>query len=75
MQQLEAAAAAFRIYVIGDGRAASLDGFEQDLLNRVMQSGGPLSGQAVSERPRMNAGAVQRLIRINIPHAAQEYRF
>src|SRR5215469_4031718 len=68
--ELKAAAAAVGIDVIGHRGATGLDGFEQHLLNRTMQARGALACEPVGQRARMNAGAVQRLIGIDIAHAA-----
>src|SRR5437867_3230369 len=43
--QLKTAAASFRIDVIGNGRAACLDGLQQHLPNRAMQARGALAGE------------------------------
>src|SRR5437870_2082523 len=70
MPQLETAAAAFGIDVIGNRGAAGLDGFEQNLADRAMQAGRPLPVEPRAQRARMNAGAVERLIGVDVPHAA-----
>src|SRR5579872_1986955 len=69
---LKAAAAAAGIHIVGNRGATPLDGLDQHFLNRPIQAAGTLAREPGGDGSRVDAGAVQRLIGINISHPAQE---
>src|SRR5258708_38825298 len=69
---LEAAAAAFGVDIVRNRRAFQFDGGSQDSDHRFMQAGGALGAQAGCDRFGVNAGLEQRLVGVDVPHAAHE---
>ena len=72
MADLEKALAAFGIDVIGDGRTSGGDGFGEHGDDGVVELARTVAADALGERPRMNAGAEERFIGVNIADAAKE---
>ncbi len=69
---LEAAAVAFGIYVVADGRTFAGDGFQENFANRVVEFLQAWPLEAASERKGMNASAEERFVDIDIAEASQE---
>ena|SRR5690348_8788524 len=71
--QLEKTFLTFRIYIVGNAGSSEADGFMQHLLQTFMEPTQFIRG----ERRRPSSGphfrAVQAFVRINVPHAAEQF--
>src|ERR1017187_1352161 len=70
--ELEEALAAFGVDVIGDGRSSGGDGLGEHGDDGVVEFAGAVASNALGERLRMNAGAEEGLIGVDIADAAHE---
>src|ERR1017187_3843806 len=70
--ELEKAAAAIRVYIVGNRGAALLDGLRQDFHHSGVQPFDALRAQPGADRQRMNARPEQRLVGVNVAHAKDE---
>ncbi len=72
MLHLEKAAAAFGVHVIGDGRAAGGYGFGEHLDDGGVKAADAVQAQAGGLGERVDSGAEQRLIGVNVAEARGE---
>ena len=72
MLKLKEALPAFRIDIIGNGRASGLDRLRKHLRNRRVQLARPIGAQPRSHSLRMDARAEEGLIRVDISNSAYE---
>src|SRR5579884_1253161 len=69
---LEAAAAAFRVHVVGDGGSFALDGRAQNAGHRAVETASAVCAEAGGEGAGMDGGLEQRFVGIDVAHAADE---
>src|SRR5208282_880725 len=73
MLELEEAFLSIRVHVIGNRRSAQRDRLAQNFLYRGMQLAQLLPGDGCRPPPGTDAGAEQRLVGIDVAHAAQQF--
>ena len=69
---LEKSPAAFRVHVIGNRRTSRVDGIGEHIDDGPVQAAGALGGEAVGKSQRMDTGAKQGFIGIDIADAPDE---